>query len=98
METSNSDTTSQETLETPETKCVKRKSLLGLIVLGSSIFLAGCTLSLLAPFYTKARRIRRREKPFRLLYKRRSSYFHTCLSDTGQDNCGLDTTIFVGCY
>ena len=62
METSNSDNTSQETDLTPETKCVKRKSLLGLIVLGSSIFLAGCTLSLLAPFYTKARRIRRREK------------------------------------
>ena len=61
METTNSDNMSQET---PETKCFKRKSLLGLIVLGSSIFLAGCTLSLLAPFYTKARRIRRREKPF----------------------------------
>ena len=67
METSNSDNTSQETLETPETKCFKRKSLLGLIVLGSSIFLAGCTLSLLAPFYTKARKINRREKPFMAL-------------------------------
>lgn len=53
METTNSDNMSQETPETPETKCFKRKSLLGLIVLGSSIFLAGCTLSLLAPFYTK---------------------------------------------
>ena len=68
METSNSDNTSQETDLNPETKCVKRKSLLGLIVLGSSIFLAGCTLSLLAPFYTKARRIRRREKLALCLY------------------------------
>lgn len=51
--TNNSDNTSQETDVTPETKCVRRKSLLGLVVLGSSIFLAGCTLSLLAPFYTK---------------------------------------------
>ena len=53
METSNSDNTSQETDVTLETKCVRRKSLLGLVTLGSSIFLAGCTLSLLAPFYTK---------------------------------------------
>ena len=51
--TNNSDNTSQETDVTPETKSVRRKSLLGLVVLGSSIFLAGCTLSLLAPFYTK---------------------------------------------
>ena len=53
METTNSDNVSQETELTPETKCVRRRSLLGLTVLGSSIFLAGCTLSLLAPFYTK---------------------------------------------
>ena len=48
-----SDNMSQETEVTPETKHIKRKSLLGLVVLGSSIFLAGCTLSLLAPFYSK---------------------------------------------
>ena len=44
-----SDNMIQETEVTPETKHIKRKSLLGLVVLGSSIFLAGCTLSLLAP-------------------------------------------------
>ena len=53
-----SDNMSQETEVTPETKHIKRKSLLGLVVLGSSIFLAGCTLSLLAPFYPATSLIR----------------------------------------
>ena len=35
----------------PETK--PKRQCLSLVVLGASIFLAGCTLSILAPFYTK---------------------------------------------
>ena len=44
-DSSNSDS-NQETSE-------PQRRLLSLAVLGSSIFLAGCTLSILAPFYTK---------------------------------------------
>ena len=44
-DSSNSDS-NQETTE-------PQRRLLSLAVLGSSIFLAGCTLSILAPFYTK---------------------------------------------
>ena len=35
----------------PETK--PKRQCLSLVVLGAAIFLAGCTLSILAPFYTK---------------------------------------------
>lgn len=49
----NSDTGSSSNEVIPETKPHTRSNLLSLLVLGFSIFLAGCTISLLAPFYTK---------------------------------------------
>ena len=52
--TTSSDTGSTSSSEViPETKAYTRKNVLSLLVLGFSIFLAGCTISLLAPFYTK---------------------------------------------
>ena len=49
----NSDSGSSSNEVIPETKPYTRSNLLSLLVLGFSIFLAGCTISLLAPFYTK---------------------------------------------
>ena len=50
MESESSSESSSEA-SIPETPRDRR--LLSLTVLGTSIFLAGCTLSILAPFYTK---------------------------------------------
>ena len=51
MTTTNSDTESDTVSVTSETGRGSR--LVSLVVLGASIFLAGCTLSILAPFYSK---------------------------------------------
>ena len=52
MESENSsDSTGSSDLQPETPKC--KRNLSSLIVLGFSIFLAGCTLSILAPFYTK---------------------------------------------
>ena len=51
MEMTSEDAAAGNTDVVPETK-PKRQSL-SLVVLGAAIFLAGCTLSILAPFYTK---------------------------------------------
>ena len=50
----NSDSESDSVSVTSETSQTCRRSrILSLVVLGASIFLAGCTLSILAPFYSK---------------------------------------------
>ena len=51
MTTTNPDTESDTVSVTSETGRGSR--LVSLVVLGASIFLAGCTLSILAPFYSK---------------------------------------------
>ena len=49
-----SDSESDSVSVSSETSQTSRRSrILSLVVLGASIFLAGCTLSILAPFYSK---------------------------------------------
>ena len=49
-----SDSESDSVSVSSETSQTSRRSrILSLMVLGASIFLAGCTLSILAPFYSK---------------------------------------------
>ena len=50
---SNSDTESSDTSSDTSSQSGRSTRFLALLVLSFSIFLAGCTLSILAPFYTK---------------------------------------------